>query len=349
MTRTRLGIVGAGFMGQKAHLDSFITIPDCEIVALAEGRTQTAQLVAARYGIPRVYPDHHAMLAAETLDAVVAILPYRLHHAVVPDLLRAGVHVLTEKPMCIGLDTARHLAQLAQDQGVIYYVGYMKRSLPATQAAVARIRDWKASGAAGALTYLRASMPPGNWTFDIERPLSAGDPPPGYEGQAPEPLPAEFPEAAGRLYDSFINYYIHQVNLIRYLLGEDYHVQYADPAGAVLVGQSDSGVTVVLEMQGYGQKHEWDESYRVVFEQGKLDLRLPAPLARQAPGSLTVFLGADSQTTCRPSLPPAGSFLEQARHFVRCVRGEQSPRVTPWDALKDLEVAAEYTRLRTRA
>jgi predicted dehydrogenase len=347
MSKTRLGIVGAGFMGQKAHLDSFVTIPDCETVALAEGRAQTAELAAARYGIPRVYPDHRAMLAAEKLDAVIAIMPYRLHHAVVPELLRAGVHVLTEKPMCIGLDTAREMAQLAQDQGVIYYVGYMKRSLPATQAAVARIRGWKQSGAVGALKYLRASMPPGNWTFDIERPPSAGDPAAAYEGQGPEPIPAEFSESAGRLYDSFINYYIHQVNLIRYLLGEDYHVQYADAAGTVLAGQSDSGVTVVLEMQGYGQKHEWDEGYRVVFEQGKLELALPAPLARQAPGSLTVFEGGEAQATWSPSLPPAGSFLEQARHFIRCVRGEESPRVTPWDAVKDLEVAAEYTRLRS--
>jgi predicted dehydrogenase len=346
MDNIRLGFVGAGFMGQKAHLDSFVTIPDCEIVALAEGRSQTAQLVASRYGIPRVYPNHRAMLEAETLDAVIAILPYRLHHAVVPDLLRAGVHVLTEKPICVGVDTARSIAQLAQDQGVIYYVGYMKRSLPATQAALQTIQQWKASGAAGALKYLRASMPPGDWIFGMEPPLSAGDPPAGYDSQAPEPLPPEFPDAAGRLYDSFINYYIHQVNLIRHLLGEDYHVQYADSAGTVLAGQSDSGVTVVLEMQGYGQKHDWEESYRVVFEQGKIDLSLPAPLARQAPGSLTVFLGADAQLTSRPSLPPAGSFLEQARHFIRCVRGQDAPRVTPWDAVKDLEVAAEYTRLR---
>jgi predicted dehydrogenase len=44
-------------------------------------------------------------------------------------------------------------------------------------------------------------------------------------------------------------------------------------------------------------------------------------------------------------LPPQWCFLEQARHFVRCLRGEDTPRVSVWDAVKDLEVADEYVRL----
>lgn len=343
--KVRLGFVGCGYMGQKAHLDNFVTIPDCEIVALAEGRQATAQMVARKYDIPRIYPNHRAMLQAEDLDAVVAIMHYALHGSVVADLLAAGKHVLTEKPICVRSDTAARLANLARDNGVVYYVGYMKRSAPATQMAVRTIAEWKASGEFGRMRYLRALMPPGDWTMHIEGPISAGDAPPAYEGQEWEGLPDWLDEPTRNQYDAFVNYYIHQVNMIRYLLGEDYHVQYVDPGNTLLAGVSDSGVGITLEMQGYGLRNDWEESYRVVFDEGKLELDIPSPMARQRGGALEVFRGKEVQVAERPVVPPLWPFLEQARHFIRCVRGEDVPRSLPEDAVKDLQVAEEYARL----
>jgi len=343
--KVRIGFVGCGYMGQKAHLDNFVTIPECEVVALAEGRTKTAEMVAAKYRIPRVYPDHRAMLAAEKLDAVVAIMYYGLHHAVVPDLLSAGVHVLTEKPICVRSDTARSMAELADAKGVIYYVGYMKRSTPAVQAAVRTIDEWKASGEFGKLRYLRASMPPGDWIYNMEAPIGAGDAPPAYEGQALEELPQWLDPDTQQTYNAFVNYYIHQVNLIRYLLGEDYKVTYVDPANATLSAVSDSGVPIVLEMQGYGLRNAWEEHYRAVFDEGKVEVDVPAPMARQRGGEVSIFRGKDLQTVESPVVPSHWCFLEQARHFVRCVGAGETPRTSPWDAVKDLEVSEQHARL----
>lgn len=342
--KVRIGFVGCGYMGQKAHLDNFVTIPDCEVVALAEGRAQTAEMVARKYGIPRTYPDHRAMLQAEDLDAVVAIMYYGLHHCVVPDLLRAGKHVLTEKPMCVCADTGREMAKLAAENDVIYYVGYMKRSAPATQAAIKTLRTWQLEGEFGKMSYLRAAMPPGDWVYSIEGPIGAGDAPPPYEGASMEAMPAWMDEKTAGLYNAFVNYYIHQVNLIRYLLGEDYHVKYVDPASAALMAVSASGVPISLEMQGYGLANGWEETYRVLFEQAKIDLSIPSPMARQRSGELEVFRGKDQQMLEHPLLRPEWAFLEQARHFVACVKGEDEPRVKPEDAVKDLEVAEEYAR-----
>ena len=72
----RLGFIGAGFVGQSAHLDNYWKLPGVELAALAEGRSRTAQLVARRYGIGSVYPHHRDMLDDTELDAVVAIVPY---------------------------------------------------------------------------------------------------------------------------------------------------------------------------------------------------------------------------------------------------------------------------------
>lgn len=343
-TRLRIGFVGAGAMGQTAHLQNFAVIPDCEIVALAEGRAQTAEMVARRYGIPRVYSDHREMLADAEVDAVVAIMHYGLHPSVVPDILSARKHLLTEKPICLRVENARKLASLAEENNVIYMVGNMKRSLPAAVEAERKISEWKASGAAGKMNYVRASMPPGDWVFGVQWGLNAGDAPPPYAGEAPEVAP-EWMGEFGDKYNAFVNYFIHQVNMIRYLIGEDYHVVFADRAEATLVAESDSGVTIVLEMKGRGLHRSWEEYYMVSFDNGRVDLSVPAPMAQQNGGDVRFYIASDGVPRWEtPVVDPVWSMLAQARHFVQCVREGRQTRNPASEAVKDLEVAEEYIR-----
>ena len=63
MSKTRIGFVGVGGMGQCAHLKNYVTVEDCEVVAIAELRQDTAAKVAQRYGVPKVYKDHAEMPA----------------------------------------------------------------------------------------------------------------------------------------------------------------------------------------------------------------------------------------------------------------------------------------------
>jgi predicted dehydrogenase len=345
----RIGMVGCGYMGQKAHLDNFVTIPDCRIVALAEGRAETARLVARKYDIGKVYPDHRAMLAEAEIDAVVCIMHYALHHAVVPDILNAGKHLLTEKPIALRPQTGHRMADLAEAKGLIYQVGYMKRHVPASRVAVEVIRSWRESGRAGKMNYLRVSMPPGNWTFGIEGPIGAGDAPPAYDGQAPETPPEWMGASLGSAYNAFVNYFIHQVNMIRYLFGEAYRCDYVDPSDTVLLGHSESGVPWVLEMKGYNARDHWEEYYKVCFDNGKIDLSVPAPMARQHSGDVRVYHGPVSQADRprfeQPVLAPSWCMLEQARHFVECVR-TGLPTIAPArQAAQDLEVAEQYAKL----
>ncbi|NIQ99397.1 MAG: gfo/Idh/MocA family oxidoreductase, partial [Gemmatimonadales bacterium] len=90
-------------------------------------------------------------------------------------------------------------------------------------------------------------------------------------------------------YSGFVNYYIHQVNLVRHLLGEPYRVSYADPSGVVLVGHSDSGVACTIEMSPYATTVDWQESALVGFERGYVKLELPAPVASNRPGRVEVL------------------------------------------------------------
>lgn len=70
--KVRIGFVGVGSMGQCAHLKQYATLPDCEVVALAELREKTAKAVTRRYNIGKVYQTHTEMLATEKLDGIVA-------------------------------------------------------------------------------------------------------------------------------------------------------------------------------------------------------------------------------------------------------------------------------------
>jgi len=346
MDRLRIGFVGAGYMGQLAHIANYVGLPGVELAALAEGRPQLAEQVAARYGIGRVFPDHRALLAEAEVEAVVAIMPFSLHHAVVPDLLAAGKHVLTEKPITVQPESARKLADQAAAQGLVYQVGYQKRSDPAAVYAKRLAEQWRESGECGALRYLRASMPPGPWQMRIEPPIGTGEPFPSYPGETAEPPPAWMDEQTGKLFISFINYYIHQVNLMRYLLGEDYRIRYADPAGVTFTATSESGVPCVLEMSPYATRNHWVETYTLCFAQGYLELSLPAPLARQQCGRVRVFRGTGEHDSFeQPVLPPLWQFAQQARNFAAAASG-QAPNIAPAaEAAKDLETAEEYLRV----
>src|SRR5450756_795639 len=90
MDKVKIGFVGVGGMGQCAHLKNYVTLPDCEVVALAEIRPNLRQAVAMKYGVPHAYADHTAMLANEKLDAIVSAQPFTRHGTLIPELLQAG-------------------------------------------------------------------------------------------------------------------------------------------------------------------------------------------------------------------------------------------------------------------
>jgi predicted dehydrogenase len=150
------------------------------------------------------------------------------------------------------------------------------------------------------------------------------------------------------IYISFVNYYIHQVNLMRHLLGEDYRVTYADPSGVLLAGVSAGGVGCAIEMTPYRTTIDWQESALVAFEKGYVKLELPAPLAANRSGRVEVFRDPGEgkmPETVVPQLPWVHAMRQQAVNFVRSVRGEIKPLCDSVEALEDLKIAREYIRL----
>ena len=344
--KVRIGFCGVGGMGQCAHLRNYYTLPDCQVVALAELREKTGKAVAAHYRVPKVYKEAAEMLANERLDAIVASQPFTRHGVLVPELLKAGKPIFIEKPLASTIEAGEIILKALAGSGTWIMVGYHKRSDPASMYAKAQIDALKASGELGKMRYVRVLMPAGDWVangfVDLIR---EDDPNPQFQWSPPA---SDMDKAASDAYVSFVNYYIHQVNLLRYLLGEPYKVTYADPSGVVLAGVSQGGVACVLEMTPYRTTVDWQESALVAFEKGYVTLELPAPLASNRPGRVeTLRDPGDGKTpeVSSPHLPWVHAMRQQAMNFVAAVRGDRKPMCDAAEAMEDLKVARQYLKL----
>ena len=346
MDKVKIGFVGVGFMGQVAHLRNYAVLPECEVVAVCELREELGRKVAARYGVPRVCTDHVHMLEAEELDGIVAAQPFTRHATLVPDLLRAGVPVFIEKPLAASVQAAERIVEAVEQSGTWLMVGYHKRSDPAVSWAKEEIGRLKASGEIGPMRYVRILMPAGDWIAGGSAGLIRTDEKvPALPADPPAP---DMDADTYRAYVEFVNYYIHQINLMRYVLGELYAVTYADPSGVVLAVQSESGVPGVIEMSPYETSVAWQESVLVAFKRGYVRIELPAPLASNRPGTVEVMKdtgdGATPQTIS-PQLPWVHAMRCQAERFVRAIRGEEPPPCEAAEALEDLRMARDYIRM----
>ncbi len=334
-------------MGQAAHLRNYASLrDDCEIVALAELRPKLAQAVARKYNIPRVYSTIADMLAAEKVEGIVASQPFNRHGQLVPELARAGVPIFTEKPIAASFAVGEQVVESVARSGAWHMVGYHKRSDPATEFAKRTIDELKTSGELGKLKYVRISMPPGDWIASgWTENLHTDDTMPNLEL---DPKPADMDAATAKEYEAFVNYYIHQVNLMRFLVGEPYRVTYADPAQVLFIAHSASGIPCTLEMAAYSTTVDWQETALVAFERGYVKLSLPAPLAFNRPGTVEILRDPGNGTTpvtSHPQMPWVHAMRNQALNFIKAIRGEAPAPCLAAEALEDLRVARDYIRL----
>ena len=341
--KVKLGFLGCGFMGQLAHMQNYAALDTCEIVALTDTKQEQAKKVAQAYFIPKVYANAAEMLADPEIDAVVAAQYFGNHVNIVGDVLNAGKHLLTEKPLCIYPQNGKALVECAAKNKRIHMVANHKRSDPAAEYALDVIKKWKASGEMGKLQYIRITMPPGDWVggaTGVNKPISTSE---EYPKFTPEQIPYGVDPAISEKYVGFVNYYIHQVNMMRYLLGEDFKLTFGDKSGVLLAVESLSGVCGAIEMATYSSTDSWQESAMACFEKGYVFFSLPAPLASQRAGEVTIFTdnGGGGMFTS-PALPNVSAMRNQAMNFIKAVKGEIAPPCPSSEALKDLEFALDY-------
>ncbi len=122
----RVGVVGLGYAG-TTHLESFATIAGVEVVALAGKEPERLESLSARHGIVHAFADWEDVVAVPDLDIVSVATPNALHHPVALAALRAGKHVLCEKPLAIDAEQAREMVRAAHENDRVLDVVFNRR------------------------------------------------------------------------------------------------------------------------------------------------------------------------------------------------------------------------------
>ena len=154
----RIGVVGAGLMGEQHAGNVFRRGNVATLAAVADADADRAAAVAKRYGGARAYTDGYELIAADDIDAVIIASPDFTHAALATACVRAGKPVLCEKPLATTIEDARAVvqAEAAATAGSgkrLIQLGFMREFDPAHVA----VRDAVRSGALGRPVMFRGS------------------------------------------------------------------------------------------------------------------------------------------------------------------------------------------------
>lgn len=144
---TRWGIMGAAGIARKMFLPAVATIDNASVVAIASRSSEKAQALADQFHVQTIYDSYDKLLAAPDIDAIYVPLPNDQHVRATIDALRAGKHVLCEKPISLNTDEI-HLIKVEAEKARRHAVeGFMVAYHPQWQ----KVRDWIEEGKIGAI------------------------------------------------------------------------------------------------------------------------------------------------------------------------------------------------------
>ncbi len=309
-----------------------------EIVGLAELRSKLGNLVCKKYGITRYYPDHEALLEDPDIEAVIAIVRRKHTAPIALDILNKGLHLFTEKPFAPTVKQGRELIDAAKNNRCSYVSGYMRRHDEGVQLTKRMLDQLRNSGEMGEVIYFRSYCFGGRDYCNIAGNIKTEEPAPDHKiwPMSPDWLPKQLENR----YDQFLNVFIHDINLIRYLfdsLPEIKNVEYHKLSGTLNLEYSD--IPGVFEFAHLETNRFWAEGVDIYFENGCLQLKLPPAFLRNYPS--TVILEKDkpknSIDTISSKCDWNWSFMKQAESFVEVVLSGEKSIASASDGLLDIE------------
>ena len=134
----RVGIVGAGFVG-RVHARS-ARVAGAKVAAVASSSPQRAAAARSLLGAERAYDSAEELIAADDIDVVHICTPNNLHVPLALAAIRAGKHVVCEKPVALDAAAATELVLAAREAGVVVTVPFVYRYYPSVREARARIQ-----------------------------------------------------------------------------------------------------------------------------------------------------------------------------------------------------------------
>lgn len=354
MSRLRIGIIGCGSVSQIVHLPTLNQLNDLfEVTALCDVSPKALAGVGDDWGIAARLKDYRDLLALDTVDAVLIANPDVYHAEVSIAALRAGLHVLVEKPMCLNLAENDAIIAAAKETGKMVQVGTMRRYAPAFIEACRLVREL------GAIRLAKVQDLIGRNDLVIEptsRVVSADDIPvsvsESMRARTAEQIRAaigDAPVALQNAYRMMLGLSTHDLSAMRDMLGMPQRVLYAAQrnGGRYQTAAFDYGDYICQFSTGVDNIPRFDTYLQVYGDERVVRVDYDTPFVRNLPITLTVTETSDGvnkqQTVTHPGWGDA--FTEEWRAFHRSVARDETPKANPQDFRNDLVLFREMIRL----
>lgn len=308
----RFGILGAAAIVPAALTNPARRVHEAQILAIAARDPQRAYRFAKKHSIPRVHQTYSALLADPDIGAVYNPLPNSLHAEWTIRALKAGKHVLCEKPFASNMQEAEEMAKVAQQTGLILSEAFAYRYHPLT----ARVKEIVASGVVGKVQHIDAQ-------FCFLLP-------------SPNNIRFNYDLAGGALMDCGC----YPVSLIRHIAEAEPTVISAE--ARLLTPQVDHNMTADLSFADGRTAHLecgmlspklFRSVLRVEGDAG--NLRVLSPFQPHWFNLLTV---SGKTGTIRERVQGENSYTLQLRAFIKAIRGEMKLDTDPADAIGNMRV-----------
>jgi predicted dehydrogenase len=319
MTGTvRWGILSTADIGVRKVIPGIRKAARCEVVAIASRDGEQARAVADQLGIPSAHASYEALLADPGVDAVYIPLPNHMHMDWTIAALRAGKHVLCEKPLAMTADDAQRMVDVARETGLHLMEAFMYRQHPSWIAAMELVE----SGRIGTLTAVQS------WF--------------SYYNDDATNIRNIVEYGGGALFD--IGCYT--INLSRMVFGgEPSHIQASvrrDPATGV-----DALVSAILDFDGgiasftCAIRSESDQRVHIYGTEGRISIDIPFNIPPDRPTRIRLTAGGDppvAPDTTVLEFPTTDPYTAEVERFVSAVLEGGPTPVPPEDAVANLRV-----------
>lgn len=200
MKPLKIGVIGCGSIAKHRHIPEYMANEHAEIVAVCDIVKDRAEEMADQIGA-KAYTDYKDLLKDESIEAVSVCTPNALHAPISVDALKAGKHVLCEKPMATSTEEAEAMIVAANEAGRKLMIGHNQRFVPSHQKA----KELISKGEAGKIYSFRTAFGHG-----------------GPEGWSVDGKDSWFFKKEEAFIGAMGDLGVHKTDLMRYILGEEF-------------------------------------------------------------------------------------------------------------------------------
>ena len=133
MDVVRFGIIGVGGRG-TSQCRLMPQVKEAKLTAVADTNPKAARAAAEQFGVPG-FGSGSELIHSGLVDAVMIATPHYFHPPLAIEAMRAGLHVLVEKPLAVHTSAADEMIRVAEETGLVFSVMFQQRTRPEIQAA----------------------------------------------------------------------------------------------------------------------------------------------------------------------------------------------------------------------